>query len=119
MRGVTLSRAGTFVAGLAYGLGRGGTLHVLLPMWYGHHPRRAILQFLRESGGRGAHRSSGSRGPTRLRRTGSTAHSASGHAVAGDWSSALRGSGMDFYRRAHAAVLGRLGTRDAVHELAL
>src|SRR6266851_4063729 len=54
-----LVEGGTF----GVGFGRGGTLHVLRPMWHSPYPRRAILRFVREGGWRGTHRSSGYRGP--------------------------------------------------------
>src|SRR5260370_6016189 len=84
-----------------------------------HPPRSAILQLLREGSGRGAHRGTGSRGSTRLRRTGAAAYSASGNAVAGEWNSALRGSRLDFHRRPNTALPGRLGSRPAVHQFPL
>src|SRR5260370_32522695 len=72
-----------------------------------------------EGCGGGAHCGTGSGGAARLRRTSAAAHSASGDALAGEWHSALRGSRIDFHRRANTALPGRLGSRPAVHQLAL
>src|ERR1700687_2860564 len=84
-----------------------------------HHRRCAILQLLREGGRRRAQRGSGSRGPGRLRRTGSAPHSASGKPLAGQRNSALRGSRIDFHSRPNTASFDRLGRWAVFHKLAI
>src|SRR6266852_7015171 len=83
------------------------------------HPRRAILQLLRKSGWRGAHRGSGSRRPAGFRWTRSTAHSDSRDALAGERNSALCESWLDFHRGTNTALSDGLGNWRAFRELAV
>src|SRR5260370_30925892 len=82
-------------------------------------PRPKILQLSRKGVWRSAHRGSGSRRPAGFRWTRSTAHSASGDALAGARNSALRESRLDFHSGPNAALSDGLGNWRAFRELAL
>src|SRR5260370_19329092 len=83
------------------------------------HLRRAILQLLRKGDWRSAHRGSGSRRPAGFRWTRSTAHSASGDALAGERNSALCESRVDIHSGTNAALSDGLGVWPAVRGLAV
>src|SRR5260370_39315698 len=78
-----------------------------------------ILQVLRKGDWRSAHRGSGSRRPAGFRWTRSTAHSASGDALAGERNSALCESRVDFHSWTNAALSDGLGIWRAFRELAI
>src|SRR5258708_24768847 len=83
------------------------------------HRRRSILQLLGKGDWSSGQRGSGSRRRAGFRWTRSTAHSASGDALAGERNSALCESRVDFHSWTNAALSDGLGIWRAFRELAI